>query len=209
MSALDQISYFRNQRDEAPNQELAKELAQSKDQQGIEEIAANLTHKNSAISSDCLKVLYEIGYLAPQLIADYDASFLMLLKSKNNRLVWGSMIALSTIAHLKPQEIGAHLEEILFVIDQGSVITVDNGIKTLAIVASHLESQAPIIFPYLINHLNSCRAKDVPGHAEAILTAVDASNKNTFITAIEKRIPELTGTQTARVKKVIRTAEKR
>ncbi len=52
-----------------------------------------------------MKVLYEIGYLTPELIADYADDFLKLLRSKNNRMVWGGMIALATIAETKPREI--------------------------------------------------------------------------------------------------------
>lgn len=74
--------------------DLARDLAQTRDRAGIAEIAANLRHPDSNVQSDCIKVLYETGYLAPELIADYVDDFLALLGSKNNRLVWGSMIAL-------------------------------------------------------------------------------------------------------------------
>ena len=63
MSVLSRIAFFQNRRDEVPNQELARELAASKDAAGIAEIAANLWNKNRNVSSDCLKVLYEIGYM--------------------------------------------------------------------------------------------------------------------------------------------------
>jgi hypothetical protein len=43
-------------------------------------------------------VLYELGYLAPELIADYVGDFIKLLKHENNRIDWGGMIALSTVA---------------------------------------------------------------------------------------------------------------
>jgi hypothetical protein len=96
MPVLNRIAYFQNRRDEVPNQELARELAGAKDRKGIREIARNLWHENSNVQSDCLKVLYEVGYLNPVLIARYVGDFLKLLKSSNNRLTWGSMIALST-----------------------------------------------------------------------------------------------------------------
>ncbi|MCI0618234.1 hypothetical protein L0244_35095, partial [bacterium] len=98
MSVLNKIAYFQNRRDEVPNQMLARELAEKKNKKGIREIAENLWSENQNVQSDCLKVLYEIGFLNPNLIAEYAGDFLKLLKSKNNRMVWGSMIALSTIA---------------------------------------------------------------------------------------------------------------
>ena len=84
-------------------------LAQTRNAADIREIAENLWNKEPNIQSDCLKVLYELGYLAPELIADYADDFLKLLKHRNNRMVWGGMIALSTIATLKADEIFAHL----------------------------------------------------------------------------------------------------
>ncbi len=45
-----------------PNQELARELAERKDRVGIGEIARNLRHEGRNVQSDCLKVLYEIGW---------------------------------------------------------------------------------------------------------------------------------------------------
>jgi len=52
MSVLDKIAYFQNRRDEVPNQELARELARTKNKAGVREIAANLWNKNKSIRSD-------------------------------------------------------------------------------------------------------------------------------------------------------------
>jgi hypothetical protein len=105
--ALRKIAYYQNRRDEVPNQELAKVLAETRDSVGIQEVAVHLWDKNKNIQSDCLKVLYEIGYLAPDLIAGYAGDFLKLLKDRNNRLVWGAMIGLATVADLRADEVWA------------------------------------------------------------------------------------------------------
>jgi hypothetical protein len=209
MSALNRISYYKNRRDEVANQKLAKDLAATKDKKGIREIAENLWNENQNIQSDCLKVMYEIGYIDPSLIANDVGDYLKLLQSKNNRIVWGAMIALSTVASLKADEIFKHSDEIVAIIKQGSVITVDNGVKTLAGVASAKAEYRKKLFPFLLHHLETCRPKDVPQHSEKALVAVSASNKDAFIKILEKRIPNLSGSQTARVKRVIREAEKR
>ena len=209
MSALQRIAYFQHRRDEVPNQELAHELVGAKDNKGIREITENLWNKNEQIQSDCLKVLYEIGYLDPALVADYVADFLKLLKSRNNRLVWGTMIALSTVAELKAAEIYPHVEDIQQVMDTGSVITKDNGVKVLAVVASKNAAYSKRIFLYLLKHLETCRPKDVPQHAEKTAVAVNARNKAEFMAVLEKRMVDMTNTQAARVKKVIKEVEKR
>ena len=208
MSVLHRIAHLQNRRDEVPNQELARDLAVQKDREGIREIAENLWNKDKNVQADCIKVLYEIGYIDPSLIAEYADDFLKLLGSRNNRLVWGGMTALSTIADLRPQELFNHLQELHSAIEHGSVITVDGGILTLARIASAREEFRQAIFPYLLHHLESCRPKDVPQHAEKSLVAVDAGNKNDFIAVLEKRIEHLSNPQKKRVKKVIQQAER-
>ena len=208
MSVLNRIAYLQNHRDEAPNQELARELAEQKDRAGIREIAENLWNKDKNIQADCVKVLYEIGYIDPSLIATYAEDFLKLLRSRNNRLVWGGMIALSTVADLRADFIHTHLDEILKAMHAGSVITVDNAIKTLALAASD-EAYRPDVFPHLLEHLRTCRPKDVPQHSEKSLPAVDTINKDDFIAVLEKRMEDLSASQVTRVRKVIKEAEKR
>lgn len=208
MSALNRIAHLQNRRDEVPNQELARDLAVQKDRAGIREIAENLWNKDKNIQADCVKVLYEIGYIDPSLIADYAEDFLKLLRSGNNRLVWGGTIALSTIAELRADFVHTYLKEILKAMSAGSAITVDNTIKTLALAASN-DAYRPAIFPHLLEHLRTCRPKDVPQHAEKSLPAVGAGNKDEFIAALEMRMVDLSGAQVNRVKKVIREAASR
>ena len=194
MSVLDRIAHLQNRRDEAPNQELARDLAEKRDREGIREIAENLWNKNKNIQADCIKVLYEIGYIDPSLIAGFAEDFLKLLKSRNNRLVWGGMIALSTVAELRADFINGSLDQILKAMDAGSVITVDNAVKTLALAASK-DAYRLSIFPHLLEHLRTCRPKDVPQHAEKSLPAVDASNKDEFIAVLDKRMEDLSAAQ--------------
>jgi hypothetical protein len=204
LSVLNRIAFFQNRRDEVPNQQLAKELAETENKAGIEEIAQNLKHKNQNVQSDCLKVLYEIGYLKPNLIADYTPDFLALLKSKNNRMVWGAMIALAAVADKKPEEIYAKLDYVKTAMDKGTLITLVWGTKALAKVAAADKTYKQKIFPLLTEQLKKCLPRDVPMHAESILPAIDAKNKQEFLSIIESRKPEMTSSQLARLKKVMK-----
>ncbi len=204
MSVLNRIAYFQNRRDEVLNQELAKELAEKKNHKGIREIAENLWHKEQNIRSDCLKVLYETGYLAPELIAEYKDDYLKLLHDKNNRMVWGSMIALSTIASINADELFPHVEDIQKVMTQGTLITMDAGIKALAGIASQKEDYQQAILPYILNRIATCRPRDVGRHAEQVMVAINASNKSKFLATLENRMNDLSSAQAKRVKKVIK-----
>ena len=125
------------------------------------------------------------------------------------RPAWGGMIALSTVAELHAPLVVAHLDEIESVISKGTVITVDNGIQALARAASKSDKYAREILPILVEHLRTCRPKDVPQHAEKSLPAINAGNKARFISVLNARLSDLSGSGLARVKKVIKQAEEK
>ncbi len=205
---LSKIAFYQNRRDDEPNKQLARQLAAAQDRQGIAEIAENLWHENSNVSSDCIKVLYEIGYLAPALITDYVGDFVKLLRSRENRMVWGGMIALSTIAPLKADQLFPHLEDIQAAIKKGSVITVDAGVRTLAGIAAQRNEYRKVILPYLMRLLDTCRPKSVPQYAESTALAVNADYAADFVTVLEKRMQDISASQAARLRKVIESAAK-
>ena len=206
MSVTDKLAHSLGRRDEVPNQELARDLAAKNDQKGIREVAENLWNKDKNIQADCIKVLYEVGYIEPKLIADYAEDFVKLLKSKNNRLVWGGMTALAEVTKANPDAVFKHFDAIKKAKETGSVITVDNAISTLAYTAAN-DKYNKAIFPYLLKHLSSCRPKEVPQHSEKTLPAVNTSNKNEFIKVLERRMEDLSGGGLSRVKKVIKQAQ--
>ena len=206
MSVIDRLASSLGRRDDIPNQQLARELAETKAVDEIHELVAHLHNGNPKIQSDCIKVLYEIGYIAPELIAGYVRNFLELLGSKNNRLVWAGMCALATIAGIQADVLYEHRGEIERAIEHGSVITVDRGIKALAAVAARRAPYRAEILPYLLEHLKTCRPKDVPQRAEAIVKAVDSAHRAEFIEILRQRLPGLRPSEERRVKKVIAQA---
>ena len=203
MSALEKIAYFQNIRSEIPNQRLAGELTQERDSAGIREIAQNLTHQNQNVCSDCLKVMYEIGYIEPALIAPYVQDFLALLKSKHNRMVWGAMIALATIANLQPDAIWAEIKTILKKHEKGTVITVVWGVRLFAGLSAARPDYSNFLFPILLHTLETCIPRDVPTHLESILPAINLDNKDLVIDILTARQPEFTDSQLTRSKRVI------
>lgn len=207
MSVLDHLAASQGRRDERPNQELARTLAQARDRAGIREIVRHLHHPDRNIQSDCLKVLYEIGYLEPGLIAGYADDFLDLLGSPNNRMVWGSMIALATISRLKAAVIGPRLDRVIEAVEGGSVITVVWGVKALAGVAAAEPGYRLSIMPVFMRVLKSCPARDLPLHAESILPAVDSVSRLRLVSALKARQADLSPAQGARLRAVLRRIE--
>lgn len=204
MSVLNRLASSLGRRDEIPNQALARDLVARNDQAGIREAVENLWNKDKSIQADCIKVLYEVGALEPGLIAGYADDFVELLRSRNNRLIWGGMTALAEVAKANPQAVFKHLDEIKKAKEAGSVITVDNAISALAYTAAANAQYNKAIFPYLLKHLAGCRPKEVPQHSERTLPAVNSSNKVDFTKVLEKRLADLSGSGLARLKKVIK-----
>ncbi len=207
MSVLNKLACSLGRRDEVLNQKLARELADSGDVQAIKEIAENLCNRDKNIAGDCVKVLYEIGYLNPGLITDYADEFVRLLVHKNNRMVWGAMIALSTISGKRPDLLYPHVAGIQKAMQTGSVITVDAAVKTLAGISAGSEKHEKKVFPFLLEHLKKCRPKEVPQHAESVLPAVNAKNKKAFIRVMRQRMEDMTSSQAARLKRVLKRVE--
>jgi len=190
--------------DEVPNIELAEKLCESMDEKGISEIIDGLKSNDQAVASDCIKVLYEIGQRKPELIAVYVNDFITCLSSKNNRIVWGSMTALSFIAPIEPSAILERLPEIVSAYKKGSVITVDNSMSVFAQLCKAGDDYEKQVFPLLLDHLADCRAKEIPQHAERIAVCIDSGNKETFVKALNSRISELSDAQKARVLKLVK-----
>ena len=204
MSELDRIASRQGRQDEAPNIELARELAESGDTGAIREIVAHLWDRDANVRSDCIKVLYELGELKPELIAPYADDFLRLLTDRQNRMVWGGMTALAATVAIAADAIAPHADEIVTAMGRGSVIAVDNGVRALARLAATSPARNAALFPLLLDHLERCRAKEMPQHAESTLVAVTPDNRAAFIVLLERRLPELSLAQAARIRRILR-----
>ncbi|KPN94469.1 hypothetical protein [Lysinibacillus sp. ZYM-1] len=207
MSVVNLLASQLSRNDEMPNIELAHSLANEENYTGIEEIIKNLTCKDKKIQYDCIKVAYEIGQVKPELISKYVLTFIELLKSRNNRLVWGGMTALATITEEATETIMAHLDILKSAMKVGSVITIDKGVLTLAKLAAVSKENNDVIFPILLHHLENCRPKEIPQHSESTLLAVTDENKEELLNVLRKREKYLTAPQLKRVKKIYKTLE--
>ncbi|MCL1849195.1 MAG: hypothetical protein FWF83_05955 [Clostridiales bacterium] len=190
--------------DETPNIALAEKLCDTEDQAGIREIVGGLGSREKGVAGDCIKVLYEVGQRKPELIAEYAGVFITALSGKDNRIVWGSMTALACIAPIAHEALDARIPEILHAYRNGSVITVDNSISVFARLCKADNAYMEEIFPLLLEHLASCRAKEIPQHAERIAECIDQEHREAFVKTLEARHGELTDAQMRRLGKVIK-----
>ena len=190
--------------DEAPNIELAEYLCSHNDAEGIREIIGGFNGNDKAVASDCIKVLYEIGERNPALICDYANDFINGLGSKNNRLVWGSMTALARISDIAAGPIFENIGAVISAYEKGSTITIDNSISVFAGLCKAGENYEKSVLPTLLKHLEKCRPKEVPQHAERASVCFNKRNAGAFIEVLEKRNANLAGAGQTRVKKLLK-----
>ena len=168
---------------------LAKRIALTDDKNAVKELVDNLNNKDKNIQSDCIKTLYELGYFKPELIEDYHTEFINLLTNKNNRLVWGGLIAVATIVDLRPKEIFDSLTKIMEAVRNGSVITIDSGVEILSRLNKH-DDYFSTTDPLLIEQLWNCQIKQLPMYIEKAQVSINKANKDIYRAIIEKRKPD-------------------
>ncbi len=208
MSVIEKLAYSLNRRDEVSNQQLAKELAGENDSHSIQELVENCSNKNKNIQSDCIKVLYEIALLKPQLVANYIKEFISLLDNKNNRMVWGALTAIDDFTLQKPKEVYAALPKIIEAADKGSVISRDHCVGIL-IKLSSVKQYAKNAFSLLLEQLKTCPTNQLPMYTENAMPVINKANKMNFINILQSRMKELEKeTQKKRMEKVIKKLSK-
>jgi len=204
MSVIDKLATSMGRRDEVPNLELAQQIAEKKEKKLARELVENLGNKNKDIQSDCIKVLYEIGGREPSLISEYADTFVSLLGSKNNRLVWGAMTAIDSIALEEPRKIHSELQEIVRAAEKGSVITRDHAVSILIKLAS-TGAYAEEAFRLLLNQLKTCPTNQLPMYAEQSLPIINDKNRAAFIKTLNMRLREVSpASKQKRIERVLR-----
>jgi len=207
MTTIEKLASSLGRRDEIPNQELAKQIADKKDKKAIRELIDNLNNKSKDIQNDCIKVIYEIGALNPKLIADYYVDLLKLLDSSNNRLQWGGMTALNTIVVENPEIIFKNLAKLVDVAEKGTVITKDNLMAILIKLCS-IKKYSEDTFSLFNEQLINCPTNQLPMYAENAMTIINDTNKTQFIKTLTSRLGDIEKqTKKARVEKVIKKVD--
>ncbi len=179
MSVTDKLASALDRNDERPNVALAEELAAAPDETAIAELALLLSAGSKAQKHDAIKVLYELGYRRPELIAPHVAVFLSLLSTRDNRMLWGTLIALATLASSCPHELAAHLNAILAAADRGSVIAKDAAMKILSALNTDPELN-PRITPILLQRLTGAAVNQVPSYAEFAAPTIAEKDRPAF-----------------------------
>lgn len=189
MGVLDQLACALNRNDEQPNIVLAEQLVAQRDHAAIATLADALQNAGKAVANDAIKVLYEIGYRAPELIAPHAGAFLSRLDASTNRQVWGALKALETLAPLEPRLLSEHLDTILAAADAGSVIAKDAtmGILTGLARSGHYGKAALI----MLDRIETAPVNQLPAYAEMAASVVAGRERARLLAILEERVTSI------------------
>lgn len=184
---VEELAASLGRRDEGPNIALAERVARSLDVDAVSALIQVLREGNTALKADAMKVLYEAGERAPELLVPYLNVFIDLLGGRNNRLVWGSMCAIDAIAGVAPGSVYAKLSPIMAAVDQGSVITRDNGVRILVKLGGERRF-GKRVRPLLLEILRTCPVDQLPMYAELAATLAQGRYAGMMVEVLEKRV---------------------
>ena len=206
MSILNELASVMNIRSTEPNKALAQKLADTNNVAGVQELVDNIGNKK--IQSDIIKTLYELGERKPALIVPHAAVFITLLDSKNNRMVWGAMTALSAIATECAPLLYKAITQIVAIADKGTVITKDHAVNILVKLSAFKEF-ADDTLPLLLEQILAAPMNQMPTYAEKTLPVIEAANKPAFLDILITRLPDIEGdAKRKRLEKVIKKVSK-
>ncbi|MEA3044052.1 MAG: hypothetical protein QOH47_1890 [Sphingomonadales bacterium] len=204
MSVLQRLASALARRDEAPNIALARSLAATGNAGDVAALADTLSSAPRPVRHDAIKALYELGALRPEQIRPHADSFLAALEGSDNRLVWGAMAALDTLAAADPGLIAAHLPEILAAAERGSVIAKDKAVSMLATLAS-LPKPVPGAWNALLAILRDAPVNQTAMYAEAALRAAPMNEPTALAAMVRTRRDDIAHpAKRARLDKVLR-----
>jgi hypothetical protein len=208
MTVLNKLASSLGRKDEEPNNDLAREIAASGDKAAVKELIDALQQKKRDIQSDAIKTLYELGDIKPALLADYIDEFAALLTSKNNRLQWGGMAALSAVTLENPKALYTLLPQILDAAEKGSVITRDETVKILSKLGTVKEYNQDV-FDLLNEQLLKAPVNQFAMYAEYTFPIVSKKNKEAFIDTLKARLGGIDQeSKQKRINKILKKAEK-
>ena len=189
MSIIELLASSQGSRNSTANIALAEEIASTGNREAVAELAGLLKHKDRNIQGDSIKVLYETGFRNPELIAPHCSDFLDLLTSKNNRLVWGAMAALTCIAQIRHKELFKSLDIFMEAVNKGSVITIDCGVDILAKL-NGFDAYFNTTDPLLMEQLSKCPIKQLPTYAGKALEHIGKHSTEGYRNIITNRLDE-------------------
>lgn len=171
MDVARRLAAATRRKDFQPNVELAIELVDTWDEAAVKQVFELVENGTKRQAHDAIQVAFEIARREPELVQPYFETLIDLLRSSDNRLLWGTLNALSGLVTLEAQRLYAHLDQILDGAARASVIGRD---KTLVILTGLMQTPRykKRVTPLLLAHVKAAAINQFPTYAEAAATCL-------------------------------------
>ena len=192
MPIQDHLAYAHRRKDQEPNKLLARRIVESEDaaQQLQELIDFFDTKPHKEFQKDCALTLAWIAEIQPELVAPQATYLIGKLKDPINRVIWGSMIALSGIAHLVQPQLYKALPSILDAMDEGTVVTRDHGYRILMILYQN-KAYREDVFLLVLEQLLQAPSNQLGQYTEKWMAVMEKNHVPQVIAVLEERRPEI------------------
>ncbi|RED99758.1 hypothetical protein [Marinoscillum furvescens] len=187
MSIRERLSRSLSVNNEGPNKTLAAEIVQTADAESINELISLLQDEHTDVVADTLKVLEMVGLKLPALVGPQAEQVFELLNHPSNKIQWRAMCVLSSIAHECPKFLEAHLPKILEVMDNGTVITRDHGVKILLALYPAIATTPGL----LLDQIQRAPDNQLGQYAEKWATVITPEDVADLILILENRLKDL------------------
>lgn len=187
MSIQDQLVFAQNRNDQEPNKRVAKQIVDAGDEKEVKELVSFIeTRPKQRAQSDAILALAYIGDQAPHLLAGEVDFLIDQLKSSINRVIFGSMIGLSHIAHLKKETLYDSLPQIIDAMDSGTVVTRDYGYRIM-ITLYQEDTLRNDLFLLIQEQLMKAPSNQLGQYAERLMAVLNKSHLKPLIETLEGR----------------------
>ena len=191
MSIKNRLSYALGRRDQGPNKLLAQEIVAELDESKVEELIALFDSKpHVAIQKDCSLTLAWIAERKPEVIAPYVDYFLNKLNDPINRVIWGSMISLTAIAHFEQDKLFEKLPVILDAMDVGTVVTRDHGFRILITLYQNQKYQDDT-FPLILEQIRKAPSNQLGQYTERLIEVMSSKHTSHLVSILEARFDDV------------------
>lgn len=187
MPIQDHLAYSLGHKDQQPNKALAQEIADVEDTERINELIQFFdTKPHKELQKDCALTLAWIAEAKPELIAPYVSYLIGKMNDPINRVIWGSMIALSGIAHLVQDELYEVLPTILDAMDAGTVVTRDHGYRILIVLYQNKKYQDDL-FHLILEQISKSPSNQIGQYSEKLIAVMEVEHRDALIHVLEER----------------------
>lgn len=187
MNLRERLSSSQGINNENPNKELAAEIVKSVDAEAVKQLISLLQDHQIDVVADTLKVLERIGLELPTLVCPAVRLVIELLEHQTNKIQWRAMCVLSSVAHECPKYLESNLPKILTIMDSGSVITRDHGVKILLALYPKTATTSDL----LLDQVQRAPDNQLGQYAEKWAAIIKSSDVPELIRVLENRSKDL------------------